>query len=219
MFKLLNRVSKCGLSNCLHCGSFLVGNSLLCSYCEKILFLQCSVNELWKNEEQGIPYYSLFSWEQDKNLILNKLILNLKGAKQQKAYSYFGKIISKRLSKEFSQNNKVLICPCPSWGENKDHAYFLAQEISMNMGFDMVKPLLNGIKKQESKQLSKVERIKNIEERFIINDDFFEKFTQANHTTIVFVDDVITTGATLLAASKKLKDFKQKIGVSLAFRR
>lgn len=219
MNKLLNQILEYGSLNCVHCGSFFVGKSMLCSYCEKVLFLQCSVTKLWENEEEGVPFYSLFSWEQDKSVILNRLIMNLKGDKQARANQYFGKIISTRLKEMISANDKVLVCPCPSWSQNKDHAYYLATEISAGFMTDLKFPLLNGIKKQESKNLSKSERMKNIEQRFIINERFFEKFTQPHQTTLLFVDDVITTRATLLAAREKLKDFKQIMGVSLAFRR
>lgn len=208
-----------GSENCIHCGSFLVKPSLLCEYCERILFLQCSLQSLWENEIKGKKILSLFSWEQDHNLILNQLIMNLKGSKQESAYKYYGKIIATRLRMAFPGGAKLVICPCPSWNHQKDHAYYLAKTISDELGVSLVFPLLNGIKKTESKDLSKAERLRNIGERFIINDKFFEKFTKANETQILFIDDVITTGATLLAASEKLKDFKQIIGISLAFRR
>lgn len=208
-----------GTENCIHCGSLLVKPSLLCEYCEKILFLQCSLQNLWENEIKAKKFLSLFSWEQDQNLILNKLIMNLKGSKQERAYKYYGKLIAARLRTILPIDDRLLICPCPSWSYQKDHAYYLAKALSDELGVSLGFPLLNGIKKAESKELSKSERLRNVGERFIINENFFEKFTKANETQILFVDDVITTGATLLAASEKLKDFKQIIGISLAFRR
>jgi predicted amidophosphoribosyltransferase len=174
---------------------------------------------LWENEIKGKIFLSLFSWEQDQNLILNQLIMNLKGSKQERAYKYYGKIIATKLSAVISKADNWLICPCPSWNYQKDHAYYLAKALSEELGISLAFPLSNGIRKTESKELSKSERLNNVSERFIINNGFFEKFTGANETHILFVDDVITTGATLLAASEKLKDFKQIIGISLAFRR
>lgn len=208
-----------GLVNCIHCGSYFVKDSLLCPYCENLLFVDAGSLSLFEQEKNLIKTYGLLSWRQDQNRILNKLILNLKGNGQGRGWRYFSDHIALNLKKKIIINSEDIICPCPSWNGEKDHASLFAEALSRQLKLKMYPLLKNSQQMSKSKELTRLERLRNRDKRFEIKEDVFEKITDPYRRKVLFVDDVITTGATLSAANEKLKDFKQIIGVCLAFRR
>lgn len=208
-----------GINNCIHCGSYFVNNSLLCPYCENLLFVEAGSLSLFELEKERAKTFGLLSWRQDQNLILNKLILNLKGNKQAKAWNYFSHRVALNLKEKITLSSEDVICPCPSWSGNKDHASLFAEALAREMNLKSYHLLKNSQQVSKSKELTRLERLRYSSQRFEIRGEIFEKITDPHRKKVLFVDDVITTGATLSAASEKLKDFKQIIGICLAFRR
>lgn len=207
-----------GLKNCIHCGSYLPRPSLLCTVCERNLFNLSGSKEMHEFHIQKYKCYSLFRWEKDRNKILNKLILNLKGPQQRQSWKYFADMIAEKLREFQELKNNIIITYCPNYQDTWDHAGWFSYYLSKKMGVERLQTLK--IKtNNESKTMNKSERIALKEEKFEKIESVFEKITDIENTQVLFVDDVITTGATLLAASEKHKDFKEFIGLSLAFRR
>lgn len=214
-----------GMRSCIHCESFLVRKSLLCYFCESKLFsLSCSEG-LYHHFEHQVSCFSLLSWERDQNIILNRLIPNLKGKRQRKAWSYFAKLIAYELSRQsprtlgFSLNEELLIVPCPSRKKVNDHAFFLAQGLSEELKVPLVKTMEFGKFNSESKKMKRADRLAI--QKLTLSKVESEKPLIHNKAdiTVLFVDDVITTGATLKAANLLHKEYKNFIAISLAFRR
>ena len=207
-----------GLTNCLHCDSYIVGSSMLCKYCETELFKVSCPEGIYKHKVSEIFCYSLFSWERDQNRILNKLMLALKGTKKKTAWKYFARIMAHELTPFFKAKEKIVVVPCPNFSESEDHAGLFAKYLAENLNYELKKTLKVNLA-GESKELNKKQRIQLLNGKYAKNHECIEKITDKQDTKVLFVDDVITTGATLLAAHEFHKEFKGFVAVSLAFRR
>lgn len=201
-----------GMHTCLQCSSFSVRSSLLCLHCEQKLFsVACNSFEL-EREVKGISCLSLFRWQRDKNRILNRLSLALKGPLQEPAWNYYGERFLAEWQKTDFPGTSAAFVPCPTTTGIKDHAYLFAQALSQLTGL----PLVEALKRtdvKEQKRMSRVQRQDNIGTKFILNRDISEKFSH-----IYFVDDIITTGTTVQAAEIHLKKFGHVKAISLIIR-
>lgn len=207
-----------GIKNCANCGSYRARESLLCYICEENLFKYSCPNGIHIHKINNITCYSLFLWERDQNKILNKLIIELKGTAKKDAWLFYARVMYYELVHLLKRQDKLIIVPCPNFSQKDDHSALLAKGLSRFLDCEVIRGI--HVKSSlKSKELSKVERLNNLKDRFEAKNEIIEKITGKDKINILFVDDVITTGATLLAMSDFYKEFQSIIGISLAFRR
>lgn len=80
-----------------------------------------------------------------------------------------------------------------------DHAKAIAKAVGKRLGLEVVDALVN-ISKKQQKRLSKEERLKNARESYQLKKNY-----KSDKKFYILVDDIITTGASVLACSKCLK--------------
>ena len=208
----MNLFLKMGLVNCLHCGSFGIGDSLLCCHCETKLFEVSFHRHFFSAEVRRVTCMALFHWQRDRNRILNRLSLALKGGRQAEAWNYYAeKYVSEWTGREVLKSPAVL-GPCPSRDGKEDHASLFAGALSRQTGIPIL-PLLKRTTVKEQKHLGRDERYRCIENRFELVARKDEKFSQ-----VYFVDDIVTSGATVAAAYYHLKNIGHVKGISLIIR-
>ncbi len=201
-----------GMNTCIHCGSFGFRSSLLCFHCEEALF-RTAFNRLeFFTEVKCVPCLSLFRWQRDRNRILNRLSLALKGQQQQRAWKYYAeRFLEEWLKSEFPGVSAVLV-PCPAINGVKDHSYWFAESLSKLTGIPM-RTALRRVDVKEQKRLTRRERQSSIETKFVLSESASEKFSH-----VYFVDDIITTGTTIQAAQFHLKKLGHVKAISLIIR-
>jgi predicted amidophosphoribosyltransferase len=198
---------------CIVCGSFSIRKYSLCSFCFNSLNLdQKRQSQNYFVGSNLIKGYSLFAWVRDKHKVLSKMLITIKGG--------FRKDILRSLSSDLETLlliNECIHCEIfivyPQAFKKghsipvSDHAFVLARELSKVLNLTLVglRPCLG---EKSQKQRTKLER----------NSVKFERTLGFSGKTVIFVDDVITTGATLKAAYKALKP-KKMIAVAVASRR
>lgn len=164
-----------------------------CTYCEKLLH-KSTVNSSDYSSNYPFKLNRLWAWNHKNNQLLKPLIHGLKGGRPFKEYyTLLARKLYLRKSDIFDKDTKPLIIPAPSKDESEDHAGLLARCLSDVSGAPLTQ-LLN------YPQLSiKNQKIKNRSQRHEL---VFEKVTisNANNKPIIFVDDVVTSGATVQAA-------------------
>lgn len=184
-----------GLRSCLSCGiQVQITDEMLCPWClEKLEILNGT-----KASELNKYRTYLYKWRKDQSPILNALVLSLKKWNWPQTYAaYAQKLIIRAQASGFQFTEDTVIIHAPSRAPNKkDHAYQLAVHISLITG----SPLQLALKRQCREYLEQKTRTK--QGRFSLRFDRNENFTQLNFADkqILFVDDVITTGATARAA-------------------
>lgn len=201
-----------GLHSCLHCGSFSVWESFLCFQCERKLF-EVALNQIeFSREVKNINCLSLFRWQKDRNRILNRLSVALKGQSQGQAWNYYAERFLDEWLRHDSLPISAALVPCPAINDAKDHAFLFAKALSELTGI----PLLNALQRvdvKEQKRMSRLERQRLMETKFVLRSDINEKFSH-----VYFVDDIITTGTTIQAAKEHLKKLGHVKALSLIIR-
>lgn len=176
-----------------------------------------------KNADANFTSYSLIQWAPDKSDFLSALFLKLKGESKKKIWQFFAQEFLKELVQQnrnwfFNSSNAVII-PCPSKLSSADHAEQWAMALSKELGIEYLPAL---VWKEEQRFLS--QKDKSITERwkaeghvkFTIAAKHQERLALAKEH--IFVDDVVTTGATAAQAHWALGKPKNFILISLGKR-
>ncbi len=177
------------------------------------------------NEIKNENYKSLFQY---RNKLMRKAIWSIKYNKNDIITKKFSKLlydfIIENISDEmtFSNFNNPIIIPIPVHKNSlKERGYNQSEIIAKNIiSFDNEKIFkiepnaLSKIKEtpHQSKLKNKNDRLKNLKDCFYAD----EKIVK--NKNIILIDDVITTGTTMLEATKTLKkaEAKKVIGFSIA---
>ena len=158
-------------------------------------------NCLIKGAPEGL--ISIFDYHDPK---LSKLIIDGKYNYIKSIYEFLGKLTAENLKKSgFMQivNENFNLVPVPlaasrhRWrGFNQSE--ILCQAISKELNVPVTDVLIRHKTTKTQKELNRAERLTNVKGAFKINGS-------VKNQSFIVVDDVITTGATILEAAKTLK--------------
>ena len=145
--------------------------------------------------------FSLYSWQPQVSDVISSYVYYLKSIFSYPAWSVISEEFLNSMKPEVN-NQKTLLVPIPS-STGRNHSLYFAKNLSKLTGMPY-KQVLSYVKTdhptQSQKQKNKQERA---EQSFVID----EKFTDIiqSYRGIVFVDDIITTGATYTAAQQAVR--------------
>lgn len=177
--------------NCKHCGRCFFKIEFFCKKClEKLEQHRAPIQSVFKTPE--IMVRPLYIWKEKESIVAD-LIHGLKGGKPE----VFLKTLAVELAKKYQANSNSVVVPVPSSKVGvKDHAYMLAKYISEELEL----PLWSGLEWVEK---NKNQKFLNKTERFVAQ---MKKTQRINRKLkVILIDDLVTTGATGLAAHKAFK--------------
>jgi predicted amidophosphoribosyltransferase len=216
-FQYLRSCSNCG-------GSFVRSEKLLCKKCFELCEREISTTSFYRsNGIGGVRGYSLWDWVPGKSDALSSLLLSLKGGRQKQAFKYYAqRLLHKRISLAPPPKGKTVFIPAPSTKSVqtikstkktgaqkqffKDHARSLAESLVELTGEDF----LDAFQKQSIGHQRDLGRSQRLKIGLGFNENFSKEeiLRMAKDKKVVFVDDVVTTGATAIAAKELLLNFK-----------
>ncbi len=138
---------------------------------------------------------------------LQKLVHALKYEKFKSVGVLFGKLLGDKIKQNKSIQYQYVI-PVPLHISKKrdrgyNQSYYIAKGVAESLGADVLeKCLIRTRFTQTQTKLDIHERRENVKQAFRLNKKYTDKITGKN---IVLVDDVITTGATIVECMKVLK--------------
>ena len=133
---------------------------------------------------------SLFEWVPDANNALSALMRAIKGRAPMEWLEDLAEIFLSEVEFSESLQNPILVSAPSSKRSAQDQAFRWAKMISTKTGIPLQRPLRKKAARDQ-KTLSRSQRLK-------FQVEFFENFTGVEfvHRDVIFVDDVVTTGAT-----------------------
>ncbi|MGL4982524.1 MAG: ComF family protein [Treponemataceae bacterium] len=175
---------------CSLCGKFLISEKEMC--------VQCRTKPTLHHIDSNFALYSYHLWSKDI-LFVWKITEN--------------RLFSFELAKRFfiyyqSLQEKPAIVPIPArphkiaqkgWDQINDIALIAKYIFGLS-----VLPLLRRIKSTEQKKLSKIQRLENSKNNFVLSQ--YAKRLKKIPEKVLLLDDVLTTGATLENCARVLKE-------------
>ncbi|MFA6866885.1 MAG: phosphoribosyltransferase family protein [Clostridia bacterium] len=197
--KLLDSVYPKGLV-CIGCGNELTESERKFSLCEKCFDTFIPISD---NFELGKGIVGASCFEYDK--IVRKMILSYKDSNQP----YIAEYIAKFMVEKFLENNFLcdgLVFVPSNKTTIRTRGYDALQYVAKNISLALDLPIIYGIKKQE--HICDLAQIEIGKRKDAIKDAFFIDNNNPNFLkrNILLIDDVITTGSTLLECVKVLKN-------------
>lgn len=198
------------LRSCVNCGqySFCIPDTAhirllpqLCEDCYSLIEIYALSREVSGYE---FKVFSLFSWDQLSDNLLRNLLLGLKGGGPREIYSgLVDRLCLNRLNSASEKEYKNFqVVPAAPRRENfYDHAHALAKGVATTLNAKFCPVLIRNSKIQQ-KLLSESER----RSANVIKNSMKLKCDQSINCEepVIFVDDIITTGTTALAAFEAL---------------
>ena len=182
-------------TDCVGCGSLLPTESGLCRKCNNQL------SNYKKNSQLPADTISLYSWKPQVSDLISSYVYYLKSPFSMPAWSVISKELVRSCSLKYD-HLKTLIIPIPS-STGRNHSLYFAKNLS-KLTNRPYKQVLSYVKTDESDQSQKHKnKLERAKQSFTID----EKFTDIllSYQCIIFVDDIITTGATYTAAQRAIK--------------
>lgn len=195
-------------NKCAHCEKFT--REALCEDCRKGLRLHnfgvCSVcGKTHKNCicKGSVPYRRCVSAYNYSDKAVHSLIYKLKNQGNVVTVDFLANAMLNRINDEFSDVKFDYITYVPTAKSKAarkgfDHAHLLAKSISQKMKLKLISPPIKRTGFFSQKSLSKSERYKNANKAF-------KNTSKKISGTVLLVDDVLTTGATLYTCAALLK--------------
>ncbi|MFA3782989.1 ComF family protein [Melioribacteraceae bacterium 4301-Me] len=195
---------------CLSCNKKLsAADKILCDECFSLLkfvpknLLESEFQRKFQEEKVISDFASLFAFESDG--VLQKVIHELKYNQKFSIGVYLGELIGEYLKEQINQNNIEIILPVPIHKLKKaergyNQSYYISKGISKRLNIPVQQNLLKRIRYTDSQtNLGIEERKKNVINAFKSN-----KHNKIAGKSILLVDDVITTGATITECGREL---------------
>ena len=164
--------------------------------------------------QNGLTHIRLFDWYEENDFFIRLLLNSLKKGAPEFIFNELSQELLRRIIHVRSLRTNNVIIPAPAEKSHfKDHAFCLASSLANLTGYSVQSPLSRvtadeGGKLRKQKLQSKAERRKV----------HFQTKKYFSYKSCIFVDDILTTGATALAAYKALNKPSSFLVMTLAWR-
>ena len=175
---------------CVHCGKILKDKSVcMCKI--------CSVDDTYFEEGRSVFYY---------NDAIKNALMDFKYHNRRDNAKFFAKSIVDNLGEKIRLWNIDVVVPVPVHKKKLiergyNQAEILVAELCKLINKECVDALVRVERTKPQKELSRMDRVKNLQKAIIVNDDKINNIIGKN---ILVVDDIYTTGATVSSSSKVL---------------
>ena len=190
-----------------------------CSRCKNSLdSCSCATFYLEKHNVKSLTKLFRYFKEED-NLVANNLIYSLKHDYRADVIDYTACEIIGCLDRcgflKNTSNTVITNVPRRKSSIRKygyDHTRLLAKRIAKQLEIEFVCPIVSLAKKEQKRAKSREERLKNV--RF----DYKKNVADLSGKTVILVDDVVTTGASMGSVAMLLRGLgaKKIVGASLS---
>ena len=203
------------MRSCCICRTSLPPVSWLCAYCWKELYHYYLPAQSLFRTQNSFRHIRLLDWNSENDFFIRTFINSLKKGAPAFVFKKLNGELLHRIIQIRALEKNTLFIPAPPSKNVKDHAFCLAQSLSYLCQRSLKTPLVNLLDPKEQ------QKRKNKRDRKLLNFQILEEemsTEEKNKVHFIFVDDVLTTGATALAAWKALGKPKNFTVLTLAWK-
>lgn len=200
----LKNIIEFKISSCLRCGSIFSDDSLFCHSCYQ--GLRSAYGPRLGIRFDPVKTSYLFQWSPWASDSLSQLLIEMKGTKNKSAWTFYALEFWRAYCAEnkFIIPQQSLLVPAPAKSlYSLDHAGLFCKALSEVSGLPRMPLLMRTSSSVDQKMKNKIQRRQ-------IKIEIHEKISRESVGPyhIILVDDVLTTGATALAAKQSLLGVK-----------
>ena len=145
--------------------------------------------------QSSFRHLRLIDWTSENDSFIRAVLMSLKGPRRSLFFKVLAKEFFMRVQylSPLKRDHPLILIPCPSKNFSKDHGFFWAQALGEQLNLPVQQALspLDSHANQKTKNLSL-----RGERKFLLTIDEYS----LRNKNLVFVDDVVTSGATSKAA-------------------
>lgn len=196
-FKCLIQVIYPNLNKCLCCSQEVDEEQELCLSCEQGIRQVQGAYKLENINSYSVAYYSQS---------IKRLIINFKYGGDFYCGEYLARLLKEKFIEEKLHADLITFVPSSKRALKKrgfNQCEVLAKVLSAELHIPYFNTLDRVNDGKEQKRLSREERILNMQEAFKIKNNISIKGKK-----IILIDDVVTTGATLISCANQLKKYE-----------
>lgn len=186
-----------------------------CSICARPLY-ECSCTNSYLDTHYVHKLVKVFRYVHSDSLPSNNLIYSLKRDNRQDVLTFLTNELSSAISYSIKRPEDYIFINVPRRREGIikygiDHAALLAKSLAKRFSAEYYQPILS-VSKRAQKKLTRSERLQNA--KFKAK----RKAQSLSGKSVILVDDIVTTGASMAACAKVLKKLGAKtvIGATLS---
>ena len=166
-------------------------------------------------EQSGLSHVRLFDWGEENDFLARQFLNSLKKGQADAIFNVLAREFLHRFLQVLPLPADTVFIPAPARSEcPRDHAFSLCQAFSDISQIQMQNPLRVLPAQKQGAQKRKTKR-----ERKKIHFQLKEPLPSLKNQRIIFVDDILTTGATARSAHKALGQNKPFMIFTLSWRR
>jgi ComF family protein len=187
-----------------------------CSVCTKPLY-ECTCTTSHLDAHYIHKHIKVFRYHPEAELPTNKLIYSLKRDNREDVLDFLADELASSIVTAFKDCHTFVFTSIPRRRASRvkygiDHAELLSARVAKKLGAKYEKTLISHSKKEQKLSRHREDRMKNA--RF----DYAGRSVDLTGKTVVLIDDVVTTGASMSVAATLLKGAgaRKIIGASLA---
>lgn len=181
--------------HCPVCGQSFPPIEWLCVHClRKLKGFYLEPQHLMRMQF-SFRHLRLIDWTSENDSFIRAVLMSLKGSRRSLFFEVLAKEFFMRVQylSSLRRDHPLILIPCPSKNSSKDHGFFWAKALSKRLNLSVQQALgpLDPHSNQKTKNLSL-----RGDRKFLLKVDG----KNLSNKNLVFVDDVVTSGATAKAA-------------------
>jgi predicted amidophosphoribosyltransferase len=192
--------------SCAICKSFVPPIDLLCKDCWELLCDEMNDGETALQPGYPFPVYSLLTWTPKNDHLIRPFIYAFKGGRAAGPAGFLIEQLTYRCD-EVGLESPVFVYPGPTKKNQLDHSWLIAQKMARYWETTAFQLTKDPTQMESQKKRSARDRSMRRFQPVVLGDAERVGFSN-EEINWVFVDDVITTGSTAMAAYMALGDPK-----------